>query len=95
MINITKSGDLLLILIFLIVLLVITAVVSSVWSLSGFIGLIMIFSALFILYKRKGNIRSFKSNPPFYMLFILGVVLFFASYAGLQVLPFCKVNRDR
>ena len=85
MIKITKSADLLMILVFLIILLVITAVVSSVWSLSGFIGLIMIFSALFILYKRKGNI---KSNPPFYMLFVLGVVLFIASYAGLELVPF-------
>ena len=82
---IAKSGDLLLILVFLIVLLIILAIVSSVWSLSGFLGLIMIFSSLFILYKKKGNI---KSNPPFYMLFILGVVLFFASYAGFQILPF-------
>ena len=88
MIKITKSGDLFLILVFLIVLLVIMAVVSSVWSLSGFIGLIMIFSSLFILYKRKGNIRSFKSNPPFYMLFVVGVALFFASYAGIQIIPF-------
>jgi hypothetical protein len=88
MIKITKSADLLLILVFLVVLLVITAIVSSVWSLSGFVGLIMIFSSLFILYKRKGNIGSFKSNPPFYMLFILGVILFFASYAGFQVIPF-------
>ena len=85
MIKITKSADLLMILVFLIVLLIITAIVSSVWSLSGFLGLIMIFSSLFILYKRKGNI---KSNPPFYMLFILGVVLFIASYAGLEIVPF-------
>ena len=88
MIKIAKSEDLFLLLIFLIVLLVITGVVSSVWSLSGFLGLIMIFSALFILYKKKGNIRSFKSNPPFYMLFTTGVVLFFASYAGLEIMPF-------
>ena len=88
MVKITKSGDLLLILVFLIVLLVIMAVVSSVWSLSGFLGLIMIFSSLFILYKRKGNIGSFKSNPPFYMLFVIGVVLFIASYAGIQIIPF-------
>ena len=85
MLKITKSGDLLMILVFLIILLVITAIVSSVWSLSGFLGLIMIFSALFILYKRKGNI---KSNPPFYMLFVIGVLLFFASYAGLEIIPF-------
>jgi len=76
------------ILVFLIVLLVITAIVSSVWSLSGFLGLIMIFSSLFILYKRKGKIGSFKSNPPFYMLFILGVILFIVSYAGLEIIPF-------
>ena len=88
MIKIAKSADLLLILVFLIILLVITAIVSSVWSLSGFLGLIMIFSSLFILYKRKGKIGSFKSNPPFYMLFILGVILFFASYSGLEIIPF-------
>jgi len=85
MVNILKIGDLGSLLIFIAVLLVITGVVSSVWSLSGFLGLIMIFSALFILYKKKGNI---KSNPPFYMLFILGVVLFIASYAGLEIMPF-------
>jgi uncharacterized membrane protein len=88
MVNILKIGDLGSLLIFIAVLLVITGVVSSVWSLSGFLGLIMIFSALFILYKKKGNIRSFKSNPPFYMLFVLGVILFFGSYAGFQVIPF-------
>ncbi len=85
MVNILKIGDLGSLLVFIAVLLVITGIVSSVWSLSGFLGLIMIFSALFILYKKKGNI---KSNPPFYMLFILGVVLFFASYAGFQIMPF-------
>ena len=85
MVKILKIGDLGSLLIFIAVLLVITGVVSSVWSLSGFLGLIMIFSALFILYKKKGNI---KSNPPFYILFILGVVLFFASYAGLEIMPF-------
>jgi len=85
MVKILKIGDLGSLLIFIAVLLVITGVVSSVWSLSGFLGLIMIFSALFILYKKKGNI---KSNPPFYMLFIIGVILFIASYAGLQIIPF-------
>jgi len=88
MVKILKIGDLGSLLIFIAVLLVITGVVSSVWSLSGFLGLIMIFSALFILYKKKGNIGSFKNNPPFYMLFILGVVLFIASYAGLEIMPF-------
>ena len=88
MIKIAKSADLIMILAFLIVLLIITAIVSSVWSLSGFLGLIMIFSSLFILYKRKGKIGSFKRNPPFYILFILGVILFFGSHAGLEIIPF-------
>ena len=87
MVKIVKSGDLGLILVFIIAILVITAVVSQLWSLSGFIGVCLIFLSIYMVLKKGGNVAVAK-NQPYLIFLILGVVFLLMGLAGFQIIPF-------
>ena len=87
MIKITKSGDLALILVFITAILVITAIFSQLWSLSGFIGVCLIFLSIYLVLKSGGNI-SVAKNQPYLIFLVLGVIFLFMSFAGIQIIPF-------
>jgi hypothetical protein len=87
MVKIVKSGDLGLILVFVIAILIVTAIVSQLWSLSGFVGVCLIFLSIYLVLKRGGNVAVAK-NQPYLFFLVLGVMFLFLSYAGFQIIPF-------
>ncbi len=87
MIKIAKSGDLGLILVFIIAILVVTAIVSQLWSLSGFIGVCLIFLSIYLVLKSGGNVAVAK-NQPYLIFLILGVIFLLMGLAGIQIITF-------
>ena len=87
MVKIVKIGDLGLLLVFIVVLLIVTAIVSQLWSLSGFIGLVLIFVSVYLVFKRGGKIAVTR-NDPWIIFLILGIFFFILSYTGIQIIPF-------
>ena len=87
MVKIVKIGDLGLLLVFIVVLLIVTAIVSQLWSLSGFIGLVLIFVSVYLVFKRGGKIGVTR-NDPWIIFLILGIFFFILSYTGIQIIPF-------
>ena len=76
--------DLVLVLGFIVAILVITAVVKVLWNLSGLLGLVFIFIAIYLILKKRGNIALAK-NQPYLLFLILGLVFLFLSYGGIQI----------
>jgi len=73
--------SLILLFIFFIILL---GVIMLVWGLLNFIGALLIFFSIIVLWKSKFKFN----NPLFLILFCLGLVLIVgSSFLGLEVLP--------
>ncbi len=87
MVKIAKSGDLGLILVFIVAILLITAIISQLWSLSGFVGVCLIFLSIYLVLKRGGNVAVAK-NQPYLLFLVLGVIFLLLSFVGIQLVPF-------
>jgi uncharacterized membrane protein len=80
-----RMDDVVLVLGFIVTILIITAVVKVLWNLSGLLGLVFIFVAIFLILKKHGNVTLAKNQP--YLLFLsLGLFFLFLSYAvGIEI----------
>jgi hypothetical protein len=68
---------------FVVAIMIISAVVQALWSLSGLLGLMFIFIAIYLILMKGGNITLGK-NQPYLLFLVLGLVFIFLSYVGVQ-----------
>ena len=70
---------------FVVAIMIISAVVQALWSLSGLLGLMFVFIAIYLVLKKGGAVTIAK-NQPYLLFLILGVVFLFLSYTGVQII---------